>query len=858
MRLFMEKVLSAEPKGGSQLIFAGPTHWFGKSAAGRLVLRKGYAGIPLQLARARLLWAAFLMQPPNPDHVLRLAQELNLKVFQVAATAQLLAEGATVPFIARYRKEVTGELDEVQVLALRDRFEQLRSVDERRAAILASLKERNLLTPALEQAIQAADTLTALEDLYLPFRPKKRTRATIAKEKGLEPLADLIFAQDPGTDPAAAAQAYVGREYVADDGKNQKSKIESVEEALAGARDIIAERVSDDKDARARLRARYQAEAVVSSKVLIGKDTTPEAAKFKDYFDWSEPLAKAPSHRILAMRRGEKEMFLMMRITLPDETIAPAEVAPLFVKGPTTAAKTAAGAAPASAAAHPTCADQVQLAVADACKRLLCPAMETEMRLESKKRADEAAIKVFADNVRELLLAAPLGQKAVMAIDPGFRTGCKVVLLDRQGKLLHNDVVYPDRHEAEAQEKLAGFAKFFQVEAVAIGNGTAGRETEAFVRKLGLPPSVPIVMVNESGASIYSASEVAREEFPDHDLTVRGAVSIGRRLMDPLAELVKLDPKSIGVGQYQHDVDQTALKRSLDDTVVSSVNGVGVELNTASKQLLSYVSGLNTTTAAAIVARRNEHGPFKSRAELKDVPRLGPKAFEQAAGFLRIRDAANPLDASAVHPERYAVVERMAADVGATVTDLVRDAKLRAKIKLEQYVTAEIGLPTLTDIMAELAKPGRDPRQKFEAFSFAEGVNKPEDLKAGMKLPGIVTNVTAFGAFVDIGVHQDGLVHVSQLADSFVKDPAAVAKPGQNVHVTVVEVDLARNRIALSMRSKPEIGARPPLGATGGASRSGGPGGPRPQRPGAPAAPAPRAPQSLNNDWFSAALNKKR
>lgn len=814
------------------------------------------------------------MQPPNPDHVLRLAQELNLKVFQVAATAQLLAEGATVPFIARYRKEVTGELDEVQVLALRDRFEQLRSVDERRAAILASLKERNLLTSALEKAIQAADTLTELEDLYLPFRPKKRTRATIAKEKGLEPLADLIFAQDPATDPVAAAQTFVGREYVADDGKNQKSKLESVEDALAGARDIIAERISDDKDARARLRVRYQAEAVISSKVLIGKDALPDAAKFKDYFEWSEPLAKAPSHRILAMRRGEKEMFLMMRITLPDEMIAPAEVAPLFVKGATSRLTKPAGGAssllpsggpggpaqPGAAAAAPvatTCAEQVQLAVADACKRLLCPAMETEMRLESKKRADEAAIKVFADNARELLLAAPLGQKAVMAIDPGFRTGCKVVLLDRQGKLLHNDVVYPDRHEAEAKEKLSGFAKFFQVEAVAIGNGTAGRETESFVRKLGLPPAVPIVMVNESGASIYSASEVAREEFPEHDLTVRGAVSIGRRLMDPLAELVKLDPKSIGVGQYQHDVDQTALKRSLDDTVVSSVNGVGVELNTASKQLLSYVSGLNSTTAAAIVARRNEQGPFKSRAELKDVPRLGPKAFEQAAGFLRIRDASNPLDASAVHPERYAVVERMAADVGATVADLVRDPKLRAKIKLETYVTNEIGLPTLTDIMAELAKPGRDPRQKFEAFSFTDGVNKPEDLKPGMKLPGIVTNVTAFGAFVDVGVHQDGLVHVSQLADTFVKEPSTVVKPGQKVNVTVVEVDLARNRIALSMRSKPEIGARPPLGGAGGAGRPSGPGRSPSSRPGGPA-PAPRPPQTLNNDWFSAALNKKR
>ncbi len=794
---------------------------------------------------------------PNPEHVLLLAAELKIKVFQVAATAQLFAEGATVPFIARYRKEVTGELDEVQVLAIRDRLEQLRAMDERRAAILASLKERNLLTPALEKSINAADTLTALEDIYLPFRPKKRTRATIAKEKGLEPLADLIFAQDPLTNPTAEAQAYLGREYVADDGKNLTSKIATIEEALAGARDIIAERVSDDKDARARLRACYQRDAIVSSKVLIGKDTSVEASKFKDYFEWSEPLAKAPSHRILAMRRGEKETFLMMRITLPDEATAPAEVEPLFVKG---GRVVPSAPSPATSAHNPgglgitrptSCSDHVRLAVQDACKRLLCPAMETEMRLESKKRADEAGIKVFADNLRELLLAPPLGQKAVMAIDPGIRTGCKTVLLDRQGKLLHNDVVFPDRMEAEAKEKLTGFVKFFNVEAIAIGNGTGGRETEAFVRKIGLPPTIQIVMVNESGASIYSASEVAREEFPDHDLTVRGAVSIGRRLMDPLAELVKLDPKSIGVGQYQHDVDQSALKRSLDDTVVSSVNGVGVELNTASKQLLSYVSGLNSTTAAAIIARRNEKGAFKSRAELKDVPRLGPKAFEQAAGFLRIRDAAHPLDASAVHPERYALVEKMAADLGATVPDLVRDSKLRAKIKLETYVTTDVGLPTLTDIMAELAKPGRDPREKFEAFSFSEGVNQPSDLKPGMKLPGIVTNVTAFGAFVDVGVHQDGLVHVSQLADSFVKEPASVVKPGQKVMVTVTEVDLPRNRIALSMRSKPELGPKSPIGGSGGARTPG-----NAPRSGAPAA-APRTPPPVNNDWFSAALKKK-
>ncbi len=786
------------------------------------------------------------MASPNPDHVLRLAAELNLKVFQVAATAQLFAEGATVPFIARYRKEATGELDEVQVLAVRDRLEQMAAIDDRRAAILASLKERNLLTPELEKSLGAADSLTALEDIYLPFRPKKRTRATLAKEKGLEPLADLIFAQDPATEPLVAAQPYVGREYVADDGKNEKSKIASTDEALAGARDIIAERISDDKDARARLRTCYQRDAIVSSKVLIGKDALPDAAKYKDYFAWTEPLTKAPSHRILAMRRGEKEGFLMMRITLPDEATAPAEVTPLFVKP---SAKPALNSQPSPL--NSTCADHVRLAVADACKRLLSPAMETEMRLDSKKRADEAAIKVFADNARELLLAAPLGQRAVMAIDPGIRTGCKTVLLDRQGKLLHNDVVFPDRLEADAKEKLLGFVKFFHVEAIAIGNGTAGRETEAFVRKLGLPPTIPVVMVNESGASIYSASEVAREEFPDHDLTVRGAVSIGRRLMDPLAELVKLDPKSIGVGQYQHDVDQSALKRSLDDTVVSSVNRVGVELNTASKQLLSYVSGLNATVAAAIVARRNEKGAFKSRAELKDVPRLGPKAFEQAAGFLRVRDGAHPLDASAVHPERYALVEKMAADLGATVADLLRDGKLRSKIKLENYVTADVGLPTLTDIMAEFAKPGRDPREKFEAFSFTDGVNKPEDLKPGMKLPGLVTNVTAFGAFVDIGVHQDGLVHVSQLADSFVKEPAAVVKPGQRVMVTVTEIDLPRQRIALSMRSNPQLGPKTP--------NTGAPGGQRGSFNGhRSAAPqAPRTPPPVNNDWFNAALNKK-
>ncbi|MDR0354012.1 MAG: RNA-binding transcriptional accessory protein [Opitutaceae bacterium] len=802
---------------------------------------------------------------PNPDHVLRITQELGLKVHQVATTAQLLAEGATVPFIARYRKEATGELDEVQITAIRDRAEQLAALDDRRASITASLKERNLLTDDLARKIAAAETLHALEDLYLPFRPKKRTRATIAREKGLEPLATLILAQAPATDPAAEAAAYVHHEYTPDDGKNTPQKIASADEALAGARDIIAEHVSDDAPTRAKLRALYQNTATISTKVINGKET--EGAKFKDYFEWSEPLAKAPSHRVLAMRRGEKELVLMMRITV-DETAALAEIEPLHLKP---AAQRSAGIpareiadknarAPAPPTDENTCAHHIRLAVADACKRLLSPALETEMRLETKKRADETAIKVFAENLRELLLAPPLGQKNTLAIDPGFRTGCKIVILDRQGKLLHNDVVYPDQSASrsdEAREKITGFVNYFKIEAIAIGNGTAGRETETFIRSLDLPKTLPIVMVNESGASIYSASEVAREEFPDHDITVRGAVSIGRRLMDPLAELVKLDPKSIGVGQYQHDVDQNALKRSLDDTVISSVNAVGVEVNTASRQLLSYVSGLNTGIAANIIAHRDENGPFKTRAELLGVPRLGPKAYEQAAGFLRIRDAENPLDASAVHPESYTIVEKMAADLGLTLADLVRDEKARRKINPETYVTDTIGLPTLNDILAELAKPGRDPRRKFDAFAFADGVNKPEDLKPGMKLPGIVTNVTAFGAFVDIGVHQDGLVHISQLADTFVKDPADIVKVSQRVTVTVTEIDLARGRIALSMRGKPELGARTgPRAAPGAGGFRGA------QRPGGThlGAPAPRrdSGQSLGGDWFTAALNKKK
>jgi uncharacterized protein len=766
-------------------------------------------------------------------HVLKITQELKLQPRQVAATAVLLEEGATVPFIARYRKEKTGELDEVQITSIRDRLEQLEELDKRRESILGSLKERELLTTELQARIDAAETLSTLEDIYLPFRPKKRTKATIAKEKGLDPLADLLWAQDAATDPKAAAQEYVGREYQTEKGP---AKIETVAEALGGARDILAERINDDADIRAKLRALYIEKGVIRSKVVSGKEE--EGAKFKDYFDWSEPAAKAPSHRILAMRRGESEGFLFTRLTPPEED-AFSIMERTFVKNNSAAAQ------------------EVKAAVLDCFKRLLGFAMEGEARMYFKKRADEEAIRVFADNLRELLLSSPLGQKNVLAIDPGFRTGCKVVLLDRQGKLLGNDVVYPEksaREQAEAAEMVKAIVKKYEVEAIAIGNGTASRETEAFIRKLGLPASIPVVVVNESGASIYSASDVAREEFPNHDVTVRGAVSIGRRLMDPLAELVKLDPKSIGVGQYQHDVEQNALKRSLDDVVISCVNSVGVELNTASKHLLSYVSGLNSRVAGNIVAHRDENGPFKSRKELLKVSGLGPKAFEQAAGFLRIRDGEHPLDSSAVHPERYDLVEKIARDVGADVRELIRDNSKRQRIELKKYVTDEVGLPTLNDIVAELAKPGRDPRQKFEAFSFAEGVERMEDLQPGMKLPGIVTNVTAFGAFVDIGVHQDGLAHVSQLSDQFVKNPADVVKVGQRVMATVVEVDLPRKRIALSLKSRPEVGPREPRGSQ---SREAAPrdvkrftgtggGGGRPQQTTAPAF-----------DWFTAAQQKK-
>jgi len=700
---------------------------------------------------------------------------MKIAAGQVTAVATLFSEGATIPFVARYRKEMTGSLDEVALTGIRDRLDQLAELDKRREAILKSLEERNLLTDELKTQIAAAETMAVLEDIYLPYRPKRRTRAMVARERGLEPLADLLMAQEI-SDVTAEAQRFVDVE----------KGVADVEEALQGARDIIAESVSEDSVSRARMRELFIEKGVCESKVV--KDKEQEGAKFKDYFDWREAASKAPSHRLLAMFRGENEEFLSLRIAPPDED-AVALLSDLFVKGK--------GAA----------SEQVALAVEDSYKRLLGPSMETEIRAELKKRADAEAIRVFAENLRELLLAPPLGHKNVLALDPGFRTGCKLVCLDRQGKLIHDDVIYPhsgDRSAEEAGLRVKALCQRFEIEAIAIGNGTASRETESFVRSLGLPASIPVVMVNESGASIYSASDVAREEFPNHDVTVRGAVSIGRRLMDPLAELVKIDPKSIGVGQYQHDVDQPSLKRSLDDVVMSCVNGVGVDVNTASKQLLMYVSGLGPQLAGNIVAFRNENGRFESRAQLKKVPRLGPKAFEQAAGFLRIPGGKNPLDSSAVHPESYGVVDKMAKDLGASVADLMRDDTLRGKVQLDRYVTDKVGLPTLRDIMAELAKPGRDPREQFEAFSFADDVKTMEDLKPGMRLPGVVTNVTAFGAFVDVGVHQDGLVHVSQLADRFIKDPSDVVKVHQRVMVTVMEVDLPRKRISLSMRANPE------------------------------------------------------
>jgi uncharacterized protein len=708
------------------------------------------------------------------EHIASISAEFNIATKQINAVADLLAQGGTVPFIARYRKEATGSLDEVAITAIRDRLHQLEELDGRKAAVLKSLEANGHLTDELKEQVSAAPTLAVLEDIYLPFRPKRRTKATVAREKGLEPLAREILEQK-GRDPVQLATAYV----------DPQKGVESVEAALEGARHIVAEIINEDPRARDRMRELYLRKGIIRSKVATDKET--EGAKYRDYFDWNEPAATAPSHRILAMRRGEKEDLLNLAMA-PPEADALALLEDLFANGD-----------------GPDAA-QVRLALNDGYRRLLSRAMETELRLVTKQRADEQAIRIFASNLRQLLLSPPLSASRVMGIDPGFRTGCKIVCLDRQGKLLQHETVYPhlnERQDRQAAEKIAELCRRFSIEAVAIGNGTAGRETEAFVRKIDTLQAIPILLVNESGASIYSASEAARREFPDLDLTVRGSVSIARRLMDPLSELVKIDPKSIGVGQYQHDVDQSDLKKALDDVVVSCVNAVGVDVNRASVELLTYVSGLGPQLAANIVAVRNEKGPFTSRTELKNVPRLGPKAFEQSAGFLRIQRGANPLDASAVHPESYAVVDAMARDQDCSVSELMQDATRRKKIDITRYVNDMIGLPTLRDILAELDKPGRDPRKDFETVAFAGHVNQITDLRPGMILPGVVTNVTAFGAFVDIGVHQDGLVHISEMADAFVKDPTDVVSVQQRISVTVLAVDLERNRIALSMKTAP-------------------------------------------------------
>ncbi|MGE4557749.1 MAG: Tex family protein [Desulfovibrionaceae bacterium] len=705
-------------------------------------------------------------------HIQTISSALALKPQHVQAVAALLEEGATVPFISRYRKESTGNMNEVDVAKVRDRLVELAELDKRREAILSSLDKRGLLTKDLRQAIEQAQDKTSLEDIYLPYRPKRRTRGALAKERGLEELANILFKQQ-GVDPKSEAKPFV----------NQDKDVPDVDAALAGARDIIAEHISENPKARAAMRTLFVKRGAFVSRVAKGKEAA--AATYRDWFDWEEPLAKIPGHRALAMFRGEKEKLLKLSLRPPEE-----EAVGLLRRS----------------LLHGDGADsrEVGLALDDCYKRLLGPSMENEMRAEVKKRADAEAIAVFAANLRELLLAAPLGQKCVLALDPGFRTGAKLTVLDAQGALKEHTTIFPTgslKQQNEARETLRALCSKHAVEAVAIGNGTAGRETEAFVRGLGL--DIPTVLVNESGASIYSASEVARSEFPDLDLTVRGSVSIGRRLMDPLAELVKIDPKSIGVGQYQHDVDQAALKKSLDDVVELCVNSVGVDLNTASRELLSFVSGLGPVLAENIVSHRDAHGPFASRRELLKVKRLGPKAFEQAAGFLRVKGK-EALDCSAVHPERYGMVKQMAKDAGCSVAVLMQDETARGKVRIADYLSDEVGLPTLHDIMAELAKPGRDPRAEFSVFSFAEGVKDIKDLREGMKLPGIVTNVTNFGAFVDIGVHRDGLVHISQLADRFIRDPAEVAAAGREVEVTVIGVDIERGRINLSMKSSAE------------------------------------------------------
>lgn len=699
-----------------------------------------------------------------------IAQDLGLAEKNVASVLNLLAEGATVPFIARYRKEATGSLDEVAITDIRDKHDALTALNKRRDAIISALTERDQLTNELSSALQKAGALSELEDIYLPYKPKRRTKAQTARERGLEPLANLIFEQDNcKLDSLVAA-------YISDE-----KDVPDTEAALQGARDIIAERISEDTQTRTVFRKIFAVKGVCSSKLARGKKED-EAATYKDYLNWEEPVAKAPSHRLLAMFRGEQEGLLSLSIR-PDDGAAITALTNHFV------------------GSRNDCGKQVAIACEDAYKRLLAPSLENDIRGELKTRADIEAISVFASNLRELLLGAPLGQKRVLALDPGFRTGAKLVCLSEHGDLLHNETIFPTSgagKEAQAGERVRALVKKFNIETIAIGNGTASRETETFVRNLNLP-DVTVNMVNESGASIYSASAVAREEFPNEDITVRGAVSIGRRLMDPLAELVKIDPKSIGVGQYQHDVNQTELKKSLDDVVASCVNSVGVELNTASKELLTHVSGLGAVLAQNVINYRTENGAFTSRKELLKVARLGPKAYQQCAGFLRIHDAKNPLDASAVHPESYKVVEQIAKDLALSLPDLIGKPDLKSKVQLQNYVTKTIGLPTLNDIISELARPGRDPREQFTEFKFAD-VHKISDLQEGMMLPGIVTNVTKFGAFVDIGVHQDGLVHISQLADRYVSDPSEVVRVQQKVTVKVLEVDAPRKRISLSMK----------------------------------------------------------
>ncbi|MCE6993162.1 Tex family protein [Dyadobacter sp. CY323] len=699
-----------------------------------------------------------------------IAQQTSITEKQVRNTIQLFEEGATLPFISRYRKEATGGLDEVQIGNIKESWQKQLDVEKRREAILKNIEDQGKMSPELRKKIEAVYSLTELEDLYLPYKQKRKTRATIAIEKGLQPLAQAIFAGKE-TDPERKAAAYLG------------DQVGTVEEALQGARDIMAEWVNENQDARARIRQIFQRGAVITSKVKKKKEE--EGVKYRDYFNFSEPLSRIPSHRLLAIRRGEEEGFLSVDIS-PDEDQALETLDRLFLRGSS------------------GCQDQIQEAVTDSYKRLLKPSIETEFSNLSKEKADISAIQIFTENLRQLLLASPLGQKNVLAIDPGYRTGCKVVVLDSQGNLSSDVVIYPFDRPADAQTKLTDLIKKYNIEAIAVGNGTAGRETEDFVKKVleasGQSDTVGLFMVSEQGASIYSASDVAREEFPDKDVTVRGSVSIGRRLMDPLAELVKIDPKSIGVGQYQHDVDQNSLRNALDKVVESCVNSVGVNLNTASKHLLRYVSGLGPALAQNIVDFRAKNGNFKTRQQLLKVPRLGSKAFEQAAGFLRIENGSNPLDNSAVHPERYDLVEKMAKDTGATIKDLIQKPELRKNIRPEKYISETVGLPTLKDILSELEKPSRDPRAEMKKFEFDNAVRKPEDLKIGMILAGLVTNITAFGAFVDIGVKQDGLVHVSQLADRFVKDPNEVVRLQQEVKVKVTEVDLARKRIALSMK----------------------------------------------------------